>query len=364
MRVITQLVIVIALAAAGATAWYWNEQRAGEAADAGRQFRGGERPVGVVVGKPRVDTVAVTIEAVGTALANEAVSITPKVSGIIGRISFKEGGRVKKGDVLVQLDATELNANLEEQRIVLEQAQRLYDRALRLFNNRTVSRARIDELQASLEAAKARVRANEARMQDYVIRAPFSGRLGLRRVSVGALVSPGTEITTLDDTSRIKVDFRVPESVLALARPGLEIHAESVTYSEIFKGIVKTLDSRIDPVTRSIELRTEFANPDGRLKPGMFLTAKLSIDSRDNAVLVPEEALISRGAIHFVFIVRDGKASRTRVKIGERLIGEVEILEGVSAEDTLVVRGLQKIRDGSKVEPIKPGQPQPSKGTS
>ena len=364
MRVITQLVIVILLAAIGAGAWYWNEQRAGEAAEGNRQFRGSGRPVGVEVAKPRIDTVAVTVEAVGTALANEAVNITPKVSGIIGKITFKEGGRANKGDVLVELDATELNANLEEQRVALRQAQRLYDRALALFNNRTVSRARIDELQASLEGAKARVRANEARLQDYIIRAPFSGRLGLRRVSVGALVTPGTEITTLDDTSRVKVDFRVPESVLSLARPGLLIQAESVTYSEIFNGIVKTLDSRIDPVTRSIELRTEFANADGRLKPGMFLTAKLSIESRDNAVLVPEEALISRGATHFVFLVRDGKASRTKVRIGERLIGEVEILEGVSADDVVVVRGLQKIRDGSTVKPIKPGSPPPPKGTS
>jgi membrane fusion protein (multidrug efflux system) len=364
MRVTTQLVIVVMLATAGAGAWCWNDQRVSQAAEGNRQTRGGGRPVGVEVAKPRIATVAVTVEAVGTALANEAVNITPKVSGIIGKISFKEGGRVKKGDVLVELDATELNANLEEQRIALQQAQRLYDRALALFNNRTVSRARIDELQASLQGAKARVRANEARLQDYVIRAPFSGRLGLRRVSVGALVNPGMEITTLDDISSVKVDFRVPESVLALAKPGLRIQAESVTYSEIFDGIVKTLDSRIDPVTQSIELRTEFPNPDGRLKPGMFLTAKLSIDSRDNAVLVPEEALISQGATHFVFLVRDGKASRTRVRIGERLIGEVEILEGVSADDSVVVRGLQKIRDGSTVKPIKPGQPSPPKGTS
>ena len=298
----------------------------------------------------------ITVEAVGTALANEAVTITPKVTGLIRKISFKEGSRVNKGDILVELDATELNANLEEIRAGRQQAQRLYDRALALYKNRTVSKARIDELEAALEAAEARVRANEARLQDYVIRAPFSGRLGLRRVSLGALVNPGAEITTLDDTSRVKVDFRVPESVLSLARPGLAIQAESITYSEIFIGVVKTLDSRVDPVTRSIELRTEFPNPDGRLKPGMFLTAKLAIDSRDNAVLVPEEALISRGTTHFVFIVRDGKASRTRVRIGERLIGEVEILEGVVAGDDVVVRGLQKIRDGSAVKPIEPGK--------
>ncbi len=363
MRVVTQLVIVILLAA-GIGAWYWNEQRAGESTEGSRQFRGERRPVGVVVAEPRVDSIAITVEAVGTALANEAVMITPKVPGIINRIAFTEGARVEAGQVLAELDATELNANLEEERAVLQQAQRLFDRAQTLYKNRAVSKARIDESLAEFEAAKARVRADEARLQDYVIRAPFGGHLGLRRVSVGALVNPGTEITTLDDTSRIKVDFRVPESVLSLARPGLPIQAESVTYSETFQGVVKTLDSRVDPVTRSIELRTEFPNPDGRLKPGMFLTAKIAIDKRENAILVPEEALVSQGATHFIFLVRNGKAIRTRVQIGQRLIGEVEILEGVAPTDSVVVRGLQKIRDGATVKPIESGQRPPRKGTS
>ena len=363
MRVIAQLAVVVVLAG-GIGTWYWSEQRAGESvADTG-QFRGGGRPVGVVVVKPRVDRVTITVEAVGTALANEAVVITPKVSGIVARIAFGEGVRVEAGAVLVELDATELNADLEAHRVVLKQARRRLDRARALYRNRAVSKARIDELEAEHEAAKARVRAGEARLQDHVIQAPFGGRLGLRRVSPGALVNPGTEITTLDDTSRIKVDFRVPESVLSLARPGLPIEAESVSYDETFRGVVKTLDSRVDPLTRSIELRTEFPNPDGRLKPGMFLTARIAIDSRDNAILIPEEALISQGATHFVFLVRDGKAIRTRVGIGERSSGEVEIRDGVAATDVVVVRGLQKIRDGSAVKPIEPGQSARAKGTS
>ena len=364
MRIATQLAIVVVLAAASVGAWYWNEQRAGESAEDSRQFRGGGRPIGVIVAKPRIDSVTITVEAVGTALANEAVTITPKVSGIVDRITFKEGATVKAGQVLAELDATELKANLEEERAMLQQAQRLFDRAQALYQNRAVSKARIDELLASLEAAKARVRANKARLQDYVIRAPFGGRLGLRRVSVGALVNPGIEITTLDDTSRIKVDFRVPESVLSLARPGLPIQAESVTYSEIFEGVVKTLGSRVDPVTRSIELRTEFANPNNRIKPGMFLTAKIAIDSRTDAVLVPEEALVSQGATHFVYLVRNGKAIRTRVRIGERFIGEVEILEGVVSVDSIVVRGLQKIRDGLSVKAIEEGQRPQRNGAS
>ena len=362
MRILAQLAVVILLAA-GIGAWYWSAERGSESAAGAGQFRAGARPVGVVVATPRVDRATIAVEAVGTALANEAVVVTPKVSGIVARIAFSEGARVRAGAVLAELDASELKANLEEERAALKQARRLLERARALYRNRAVSKARIDQLEAELEAAEARVRADEARLQDHVIRAPFGGRLGLRRVSPGALVGPGSTITTLDDTSRIKVDFRVPESVLSLARPGLPIEARSVSYDETFHGVVKTLDSRVDPATRSIELRTEFPNPDGRLKPGMFLTARIAIDSRDGAILVPEEALVAQGATHFVFLVRDGKAVRTRVRIGERLAGEVEIRDGVAATDEVVVRGLQKIRDGSAVRVIAPGQGAPAGGT-
>ena len=133
MRIATQLAIVVVLAAASVGAWYWNEQRTGESAEGSRQFRSGGRPIGVIITKPRIGSVTITVEAVGTALANEAVTITPKVSGIIDRITFKEGSTVKAGQVLAELDATELKANLEEERAMLQQAQRLFDRAQALI---------------------------------------------------------------------------------------------------------------------------------------------------------------------------------------------------------------------------------------
>ena len=352
MRVWSQFAVVAVLALAGGTAWYY----AGPGADDSQATRGPGagrgRAVTVEVVPARRGTVTLSVEAVGTARANEAVTITPKMAAIVERIGFTEGQWVVAGDVLVELDANELKANLEEKRAVRDEARKLYDRARSLLKNRNVSQSRVDTLFAALQATEARVRADEARLGEYVIRAPFAGRLGLRRVSVGALVTPGTMITTLDDTSRIKVDFRVPATALAHVRPGLAIEARSASYPDrAFAGEVVTIDSRIDPVTRAIELRAHFANADGRLKPGMFLIAALSLATRDDAVLIPEEAVVASGNDHFVFTVVDGKAVKKSVTLGQRLEGEVEVLAGLIAGDTVVRGGIQKVRDGVAVNP-------------
>lgn len=356
MRIITQLAIVAALAAAGAGGWYWySQQEAGTALKGAGATKGAGRPVAVVVAAARKEVVTTTVEAVGSIQANESVTVTSKVSALIAKIRFDEGSMVKTGDILVELDASELRATLSEKRAQAEQSKRLYERSLALYQNRNVSEARLEELKAALESSDARVRADEARLEDYIIRAPFAGRLGLRRVSVGALVNPAATITTLDDTSKVKIDFRVPESVLPLAKPGLTIEAESASYNDRkFAGVVRTVDTRVDQATRSIELRTEFPNGDGALRPGMFMTAKLSVSSRPNAIVIPEEAIISQGADHFAFAIRDGKAVRTKLTVGERLVGAVEVTGGLKEGDLVVVQGLQKVRDGVTVQLQRP----------
>jgi membrane fusion protein (multidrug efflux system) len=363
MKVIPQLAIVIVVAGAAAGAWYWYGDQQTAATKAAT--KGGARPIAVQVAPARRETVTSTVEAVGTAQANEAVTITSKVSALVTKIHFNEGAAVSAGDILAELDASELRAALGEKRAQWQQAKRLYDRAILLYQSRNVSEARVDELKAALDASAARVQADEARLEDFIIRAPFAGRLGLRRVSVGALVNPTSVITTLDDTAKIKIDFRVPEAVLALAKPGLAIQAESASYANRkFQGVVRTVDTRVDQATRSVELRTEFANGDGALKPGMFLTAKLSIATRPDAIVVPEESIVTQGADHFVFAVRDGKAIRTKLVIGERLVGAVEVMQGLKEGDLVVVQGLQKIRDGAPVQPERAGQPRSANTSS
>ena len=358
MKVRSQILVVAVLAAGAAAAWYYADQNAGGTSPAdGRGMKGG-RALPVVAVQARTGSVTVTVEAVGTAQANEAVTITPKRTATVKKIAFIEGERVSAGKVLVELDSIEFRANLEEMRAIRDEAKSLYDRSRALYQKRNVSRARVDTLFTALRAAEAKVKADEARLAEFFIRAPFAGRLGLRRVSAGALVTPGTVITTLDDTRRIKVDFRVPETALAHIRPGLPIDAQSASFpGRSFKGRVQTIDSRVDPVTRSIELRASIPNRDELLKPGMFLTARLTLATRDDAILVPEEAIISNGTNQFVFVVAGGKAVKTRVTLGQRGRGEVEITDGLERGAQVIIRGLQKVRSGMSV---KMGGPTPS----
>lgn len=356
MKIVGQLVIVAVLAATGGGTWYFKDRL--PFGDAQGADRSGEQPVRAVpveVAAARAGEVTVSVDAVGTALADEAVIVTSKVRGMVRELAFREGQKVEAGAVLVRLDASELEARLAEQRAERDNARRLLARAQRLLKSRNVPEARVEELAANLAGAEARVRADEARLSEYVVRAPFAGRLGLRRVSVGALIEPGDEITTLDDVTPIKLDFQVPETTLGVLVPGLVVTAKSAAMPErIFEGRVVTIGTRVDPVTRAVTVRAEVPNGDEVLKPGMFLNVRLRIETRANAVLIPEEAVISSGSDQFVFVVAGGKAVRTRVELGQRLPGEVEVRSGIEAGMLIVIGGLQKVRDGVAVKPLSP----------
>jgi membrane fusion protein (multidrug efflux system) len=180
-----------------------------------------------------------------------------------------------------------------------------------------------------------------------MIRAPFDGRVGLRRVSVGALVSPGAVITTLDDTSTMKVDFDVPEVFLSVLKSGLAVVATSAAYpGESFDGSIESVDSRVDPVTRSVKVRAKLPNPDGKLRAGMFLTVLVTREPLPGLV-VAEQALVPERGKVYVFVLVDGKIQRREVAVGRRVPGQVEITRGVTEGERVVVEGTQKIRDGS-----------------
>jgi membrane fusion protein (multidrug efflux system) len=191
--------------------------------------------------------------------------------------------------------------------------------------------------------------AARARLNELTIRAPFAGRVGLRNVSVGGLVSSGTVITTLDDISVMKLDFAVPETFMSLLKEGLEVEATSAAFSgQVFKGRVLSVDSRVDPVSRSVTVRAQIANRDSKLKPGLFMAVRL-VHSDARALVIPEQALVPERDKQFVFAVRDGKAVKTEIVLGRRRPGEVEVLSGLRAGDVIVSEGTQKIRDGGMV---------------
>jgi len=302
----------------------------------------------------RMDIVR-TVEAVGTAQSNEAVTITAKANGIVEKINFQEGQQVKAGTILVELEASESSAKINELRASRDAAKLAYDRALQLVQSRSVAQARVDELAKAYEAAEARLSAERARFSDSVIRAPFSGKLGLRRVSLGALVRPGDSITTLDDTSVIKLEFDVPETVLSGVAIGNTVTAKaSALPNKTFQGTVVTVDSRIDPTSRAVKVRATIPNPDDVIKPGMFMTVALTIGVMKDSLVVPEEALLAQGGEQFVYVINDGKATRTRVTVGQRLPGLAQILSGLRDDDQVAVTGLQQLRDGMRVRPATP----------
>jgi membrane fusion protein (multidrug efflux system) len=306
-------------------------------------------PAEVSVAPVRSETVSQKLEALGNARANESVDISSKISNVVTAVRFGDGQRVNRGQVLVQLDDAQARAEVAAAEAAVAESERLYNRSRELMATEALSKAQFDQLEATLKANRAKLAAANARLQDTVIRAPFSGRVGLRRVSVGALISPGDVITTLDDTSVIKLDFMVPENFLSTLREGLAVRATAPAFSgRSFAGKVASIDSRVDMSTRAVMVRALLANEDGALRPGMFLNVSLANDERDTLV-IPEQALTPEAERQYVFVVVDGKVQRREVRIGARRPGSVEVLAGLDAGDQVVVEGTQKIRDGVPV---------------
>jgi membrane fusion protein (multidrug efflux system) len=339
--------------------------------------RGGAAgPATVEVDTVKTGRIVEVRESVGTVRAYESITVTAKVAGIVGEIGFNEGQKVKAGDMLVQFDAAERRAEIEQAVAEASRAEALRNEvAIKLERAQALSRtgagtgAQVDDLTAqmkslegSIASARAQRKAAEARLEDLIIRAPFAGRVGTRSVSLGAYVAPGTRITTLDDLSKVRLDFAVPENLLGRLKPGQTVNASSAAYrGRTFKGSVSTIDPRVDQTTRTARLTAEFDNPDEALKPGMFLSVALEVSTKDDAVVVPEEAVVSEGLRHIVYPVKDNKVERRVITIGQRQGGKVEVVSGLQAGETIVVLGVQRVRPGAEViaRPLGSGAPAP-----
>jgi membrane fusion protein (multidrug efflux system) len=308
----------------------------------------------VITQPARIEPMGIEIEAVGTTQANESVEITSKASNTVTAIRFREGEEVQRGAVLVEMDATQAKAALAEAEASLARSKSQFNRSRDLQSRQALSVSDLEQVEADLKADEARVAAAQARLDDTVIRAAFSGRTGFRHVSVGSFVSPGTLITTLDDTSVIKLDFTVPETYLFILRRGLPVTASATGLPDrTFSGVVTNMDSRVDPVTRSVTVRAELANPDGLLRQGMFMTVSLQGEVTPT-LLVPEGALVPERGHAYVFIVRNNVVERREVRTGKRRPGYVEIVDGVAEHERVVVDGTQNVRDGSIVQESAP----------
>lgn len=309
------------------------------------------RQLPVFVVTAALDTVYDGVDALGTAYSMESVDITSNVTDRVQKIMFTDGQQVRKDDVIVVLEKRESQAQLAASRARLADSRRELQRLETLVREKAVSQQEYDLRQTALEVARREVEELEARISYRTIRAPFDGVLGIRRISVGTLVQPGDLITTLDDISKIKLDFTVPSTFLADLRVGMPVEAVAEALpGRRFRGEVDSVNTRIDPVTRAMTVRAVLPNEDGVLRPGLMLRVSLMRNERE-AVVVPEESVLMRQREHFVLVVgTDDVVERRRITVGARMPGRVEVTSGLEAGERIVVRGISRVDDGDKVQ--------------
>lgn len=300
-----------------------------------------------------VDTVYEEMRAVGTLTANESVVISAEIAGRISRIAFTEGQKVNSGDTLLDLDDTVLKAELDKVRSDLSLARANRERASTLASQGAGTQRARDETEAAFQARQADLALAEARLQKSSLIAPFSGVIGLRNVSVGAYIVPGQRIADLADISTLKVDFRIPEINATQVRVGntILVTADAVP-GATFEGNVYAIDPIVDVNGRAMRLRAQVPNRDGRLLPGFFARVRIVIEQRPNAVLIPESSIVPLDGKTLVYRVVEGRAVQTQVELGQRLPGQVEVRKGLSATDTIVTSGHQRLKEGSPIQVV------------
>lgn len=327
----------------------------------------GQEPAGPGRGAPPAVVVTTTvatvpwsdaIEALGTARANESVTLTAKVTETVDKVNFSDGDLVTAGQVLVDLSGRAEVAQLQEEHAAYKEAQKQLDRQSELVKQGTIARSQLDTQVAARDSARARMDAIRARLSDRVITAPFDGVLGFRRVSPGTLVTPDTVIATLDDIRTIKLDFPVPETFLSHIAVGQQVTATSAAWPAVeFTGTVRAVDSRVDPVTRAVTVRAEIDNPEARLRPGMLLGVRLLKPERQT-LAIPEIALMQVGSRAFVYRVgADDTVAQVEVAVGSRRRGQVEVLSGLAEGERIVVEGTVKLRPGARIVEATPPAP-------
>jgi len=294
-----------------------------------------------------------TVQALGTARARESVTLTAKVSEIVEQVHFQSGQEVAAGTPLVTLRVDAQQAALAEAQAAANEAEQQFQRLQSLAGQQLVARASLDTQRATRDAAAARVRQMRSDIGDRQVRAPFSGVLGIRQVSPGALLTPNAVIATLDDISQVYVDFQVPEAALSRVAPGAVVSARGAAWpGRTFEGRVETVEARIDPQTRAVTVRAAFDNPERLLRPGMLLDVALFQPPRQ-ALVVPELAVVQVGRDSFVYRVDgEGAVAQAPVRTGLRRDGLAEIVEGLAAGDRIVVEGTGKLRPGVRVADV------------
>ena len=342
-----QWLIAVVLVAAGAgSAVFFLAMDSSSTEQAGEEPRASK----VSAVAPRLQQVRDEIRSVANLKALNAVELTTEVTGRVVQINLEPGQKVSQGDVLLRLDDRQARADLQVIEAQLADARRQLERAQRLRSNNSVSQSQVDELVTAVSVAEAQRQAARVRLENHRIEAPFSGVVGLSDISVGAYLQAGTTITTLDTTDRMEMGFAVPERFVGQVRVGQSVIASSPAFpDEVFRGELVELATRISELSRTLSVRAFIDNPDGRLRPGQFMSASLTLQEREGLV-IPEQAVMIRGDDKYVFVAEDGVARRVSVATGSRMPGLVEITSGLTLDDAVVVTGQDRLSTGNRIE--------------
>lgn len=345
------LVLIGVVAGGGYFGWQAYGSDSGTSAEADKPK---ERSVTVEVAPAAYRELDVIVEAVGSTRAHRTVEITPLATGRVTEVNFTAGKQVKGGDVLLRLDDEIQRADLVEAEARLTDAEAALKRSETLKRQNAIATATVDSLVAQVAIAKAERDRAAKHLRDRVVRAPFSGVVGFTEVELGTRVEDGNVVTVLDDLSEVEVEFSLPENLFGKVGIGKRVVAKAAPFPERnFDGAIDTIDSRVDALSRSFKSRAIIVNEDRALPAGMFVHLSVVIQS-DPGLAVPEEAVVVDGNRAFVFAIveHDGKqrAERRYITIGRRSFGFVEAKDGISDGELVVVRGVQKVRDGSLVK--------------
>jgi membrane fusion protein, multidrug efflux system len=331
---------------------FWAGTRNAPATTASPAPSAGKAPPGIVVEAQKVAVVKLpqALGAVGSLRSDETVILRPEVAGRVSHIGFKEGERVAKGQVLVRLDDSVQQADLDRAEANHTLSKSKHERSIDLRNKGFISSQALDESENNLKVAQADAELMTARISKTTIRAPFAGTIGLRLVSIGDYVKEGQDLVNLESLDALKVDFRVPELALSLLKDGqtLQITLDALP-DKAYDGRVVAINPLIDANGRAVVIRAQVPNTDGKLRPGMFARVRLFTSGSKDTLVVPEESLFPLGEDKYVYKVVDGKALRQRVEIGQRRSGSVEVVNGLGAEDIVVTAGVIKLREGAPV---------------
>lgn len=341
---IALVIVVLAVIILPKTGWLNNESNAEEA---GRRGPGSGLSVTAEIITPGL--LEQGLRAAGTLMASEEVDVTTEMSGLVKSIHFEEGARVRKGDLLVRINDDELQAQREkavhQKRLIEEKVERQRI----LLEKEAVSQESFDQVQTDLLVIEAELQLLNTRIEKAQIRAPFDGTIGFRFVSPGSYLQPGARIAHLVKSSPLRIEFSIPERYQSEELVGRQIDFTVAGFSDKFTARVYAIDPMVDERTRSIVLRASYPNANFKLLPGMFANLHLIINTYENALQIPSEAIIPQMDGEMVFVYKNGKALFSPIKTGIRTENRVAVLEGLNPGDTLITTGVLQLRTGMPV---------------